>query len=85
MREIANVDWNSFESMFNISRDDVVEVKNIYLMKCKVYLRIEDVKQFLNKELDVTMWYMNYVYSNKHWIGSKINYDTFSEMNNIVM
>jgi hypothetical protein len=81
MCEELGVDWNLFENIFNISRDDIVEVKNIYLMKCKVYLLVEDVKKLFNNELDVNMWYMHYVYKDKKWIGSKINYDTFKEMN----
>ena len=76
------MDLYSFEYIFNISRDDIVEVKNIYPMKCKVYLLIEDVKMLFNDELDVNMWYMNYVYINKDWVRSKINYVTFNEMTN---
>ena len=82
MTEISYMDWYSFEYIFNISRDDIVEVKNIYPTKCKVYLLIEDVKMLFSDELDVNMWYMNYVYINKDWVRSKINYVTFNEMTN---
>lgn len=47
MCEELSMNWNLFENIFNISRDDIVEVKNIYLMKCKVYLLVEDVKKYL--------------------------------------
>ena len=47
--EITNMDWIEFEKKFNISRTDVIEIKNIFRHVCKLFIL----------KTDETLWNCN--------------------------
>lgn len=49
-------DWKIFESKFNVSKEDVVQVKNIFRHHCKLYIFKSDViywdQKYVNNDLE---------------------------------
>ena len=43
MTEITDEYWQLFEHTFNIRRDEVVSVRNIFKHKCKLFVHKDDV------------------------------------------
>jgi len=82
MEEKLNVDWETFEEKFNISRDDVIRVPNIFRCICKLYILKNHVTMFHENLLDnENLMCYSFQLGNK-WIRNKIDMDTFRNIMN---
>lgn len=52
MTEITSEYWTLFEQTFNIARTDVVNVKNIYKHRCKLFVHKDDLDAWNYKRED---------------------------------
>lgn len=78
--EKVDVDWESFEQKFNISRDDVEEVKNIYRMVAKVYVLKHNLEMFYENSFDKNEIVKCYYFHMGNWGSNNINYCDISSM-----
>lgn len=80
MVDRLDVNWELFEQKFNISRDDVEEVKNIYRMIAKVYVLKNNLEMFYENSFDKNEIIKCYYFHIGNWGSININYRDISLM-----
>ena len=72
--DISDLDWNLFEEQFQISKDDVIEVKNIFRHVCRLFVNKSDLElwnekysNFENVKVNIYEIYKD-KYNNKKWL-----------------
>lgn len=75
--EVTELDWNLFETKFNILRSDVIEVNNIYRHICRLFVNKNDLQLWndiqSNRDNKTEITYYKLEQGNK-WYMNTYNY-----------